>query len=137
MAEKIKHHLHGSGTMTTQDIVKESCKKYYPNEDWERIYAFLHAAVESNKFRIFRHHNSLLLYHINGKNAEHCYLFTTDSGKQLVKAFQEMAKAFKVSGFKKIVTDVLDPQVIRIARLAKLNVSNNSIAGGHHLEIDL
>lgn len=134
---KSDNPLHGSGNMTTQDIVKKSAEKYYPDEDWEKIYAFLHEAIASNQFRMFRHHNSLLLYHINGKNMEHMYLFTTDTAHDLVKAFKAFAIAAKTAGFEKVITDVLDPQVIRVARLAKLKVSDKSVAGGHHLEITL
>ena len=135
--EESKNPLHGSGTMTTQEIVKQTCAKYYPTQDWEKIYSMVYHAIKSNKFRMLREHNTLFLFHINGTTAEHCYLFTADDTKQIIKAFKRGCQALKVSGFKKIKTDVLDPQIVRLARLAKLKVSNNSITGGHHLEVEL
>lgn len=135
--EPKKHSVYGSGTMTPQEIVKHTCEKYYPNQDWEKIYSMVGSAIVSNKFRMLREHNTLFLYHINGNIADHCYLFTADDTKTIVKAFKNGCKALKVAGFKRIETDVLDPQIIRLARLARLKVSNNSINGGHHLEVDL
>ena len=44
MAERIKHHLHGSGTMTTQDIVKKSIERTSKRVDREFSETCLYAS---------------------------------------------------------------------------------------------
>jgi len=136
MAEN-KNPLHGSGTMTTQEIVEHSSKKFYPNRDWKQIYMWLHQAIASNEYRMLREHNTLFLFKKNGNVAEHCYMFSADDAKTIVKAFERGAKIFKLSGFNKIETDVLDPNVIRLARYARLPVKSEVRDGVHHVEVDL
>jgi hypothetical protein len=134
---KQKNPLHGSGTMTTQEIVQHSAEKYYPDIDWRKVYTWCYQAIQSNEYRMLREHNTLFLYHINGTTADHCYLFTADDTKQIIKAFKNGCKALKTAGFKRIETDVLDPQIIRLARLAKLDVHNELRDGVQHLEVTL
>ena len=87
MAEHKKHEkldenkdpLHGSGTMTTQEIVKRSIERMEPGADWENIYAHLYHAIKSNKFRAIRHGNTILFFHVKSPEAAQAHLFSADS----------------------------------------------------------
>jgi hypothetical protein len=137
--QESKNPLHGSGTMTTQEIVQHSAAKYYPDRDWRQVYTWCYKAIKSNEYRMLREHNTLFLFKINKpkKQAEHCFLFTADDTKTIVKAFKRGCHALKISGFQSIETDVLDPQIIRLARLAKLKVENELRDGVQHLKVTL
>lgn len=135
--EPKKNPLHGSGTMTPQEIVQHSCAIYYPERDWRQVYTWVYKAIQSNEYRMLREHNTLFLYKVNPPVAEHCYLFTADDTKTIIKAFKNGCKALKTAGYNRIETDVLDPQIIRLARLARLDVTNELRDGVQHLEINL
>jgi hypothetical protein len=136
---KQKHQLiDKNATMSTQDIVQTSVEKYYPDQDWKNVYAHLYLLVQKNTHRILREGNTLFFYKINGKTAEECYLFTGETDpKKIIHSFKEGVKALKIGGFKKVDTDVLDPQIIRLARMSKLDVKSKSVDGSYHLEVTL
>jgi hypothetical protein len=57
-----KNALHGSGTMTTQEIVKRSVERMEPSADWENLYSHVYEAIKSDKFRALRHGDTILFF---------------------------------------------------------------------------
>jgi hypothetical protein len=114
------HPVHGSGTMSSQDIVRESLAKSDPNEDWQRAYGAMYAGIQSNKFRMLRHKNSLLFFKVESPIATNVHIFTTEGPAELMKSFIEFGKAFKASGYKQMTGRIpaKDTVLLRLMRRA-------------------
>lgn len=97
-----KNPLHGSGTMSAQDIIQQSIAKTEPNENWEDVYDAIYTGIQSNKFRMLRHKNSLLFFKVEPPIASDIHIFTTENPEELKKSFVEFGKAFKASGYKQM-----------------------------------
>jgi hypothetical protein len=102
MADQTKNPLYGSGTKSTQDIVRESLAKTSPSEDWKQAYGAMYAGIKSNKFRMLRHGDSLLFFKVEPPIASNVHIFSTDDPSKMMKAFVEFGKAFKVAGYKQM-----------------------------------
>ena len=119
MAERIKHHLHGSGTMTTQDIVKKSIERTDPSADWENVYTHLQVGVNSNKFRIFRCGDTLLFYKVETPIASELHIYSADPQDKLLHAIRQFGHSMVIAGFNKATTVVKDGTMIRLMRKAQ------------------
>ena len=100
------HPVHGSGTMSSQDIIQQSLAKTEPDANWEDVYDAIYTGIQSNKFRMLRHKNSLLFFQVETPVASNMHIFTTESPEELKKSFVEFGKAFKASGYKKMTGTV-------------------------------
>lgn len=96
------HPVHGSGTMTSQEIVEQSLSKSDPNQDWKQAYGAMYAGIKSDKFRMLRHKNSLLFFKVESPIASNVHIFTTESPAELMKSFIEFGRAFKAAGYKEM-----------------------------------
>ena len=137
--EKIKHHLHGTGSMTTQDIVKKSVQRTEPGVDWENVYAHLEAGVNSNKFRIFRCGNTLLFYKVDTPIANNLHIYTADSQDKLLHAIRQFGHAMVIAGFKQANTVIRDPSMIRLIRKAQsphFTVTSTPITNGYSVVME-
>jgi hypothetical protein len=125
MAEE-KNPLHGSGTMTTQEIVQKSLAKSEPNEDWKRAYSAIYHALQTDKFRMFRHGDTLLFFKVEPPIASNIHIFSADDPNKLMEAFLGFAKSFKVSKYQKMTgrLPVKDTTLLRFMRRAN-NVGFN------------
>ena len=97
MTEKSKNLLHGSGSMTTQEIVKQSVERMEPGADWEMVYGHVYAAIKSDKFRVMRCGNTLLFFKVTPPVASMCHIFTTDKQEDLMHALREFGRCLAAS----------------------------------------
>jgi len=114
------HPVHGSGTMSSQEIVEQSLAKSQPEEDWKKAYGAMYAGIQSNKFRMLRHKNSLLFFKVESPIASNVHIFTTESPAELMKSFIEFGQAFKVAGYKQMKGRIpaKDTVLLRLMRRA-------------------
>lgn len=117
MAEK-KNPLHGSGTMTTQEIVQKSVERMEPGADWEMVYSHVYAAIKSNKFRAFRHGNTILFFKVESPIASNAHLFSADPQDKFLEALRAFGKSLKIAGYKKLTGTVRNPSLLRLIRKA-------------------
>lgn len=117
MAEK-KNPLFGSGTKTTQDIVKESVERMEPGADWEMVYGHLYAAIKSNKFRMLRCGDSLLFFKVDSPIASGAHIFSADPQEKLLHALREFGQSLKAGGFTKLTGTVRNASLLRLIRKA-------------------
>lgn len=118
MTDKEKSLLHGTGSMTTQEIVKQSVERMEPGADWEMVYGHVYAAIKSNKFRVMRCGNTLLFFKITPPEASMCHIFSTDKQEDLMHALREFGRCLGASGYKKITGIVRNASLLRILRKA-------------------
>jgi high-affinity Fe2+/Pb2+ permease len=60
-----KNSLYGSGTMTTQEIVKRSTERMDPSADWENIYSHVYALL--NQINLEHFDMAILFYFLEYK----------------------------------------------------------------------
>jgi len=127
MTKQHKHHkehkpkknpLHGTGTMTTQEIVQQNVERMEPGQDWKQVYSYLYHGIQSNKFRMLRHHNSLLFFKVESPVASNAHIFTTDKQEDIVKALTAFGRSLHVSGFTQLTAFVRVPSLLRLIRKA-------------------
>jgi hypothetical protein len=117
--QESKNPLHGSGTMTTQEIVKRSVERMEPGADWENVYSHVYAAIKSNKFRALRHGDTILFFKVDSPIASQAHLFSADSQDKFLEALVSFGKVLKISKFKKLTGTVRNPSLLRLIRKAK------------------
>ena len=127
----------GSGTMTTQDIVRQSVERDTPNEDWKNVYAHLHAGLKTPHFRMLRRRDSLLFFQVQSPIASNVHLFTMDDQTELKASLKEFVNALKMAGYKKITGRLRNPAMLRIIRMAGLKVNQSKIPGGYSFEVEV
>ena len=143
-----KNPLHGSGTMTTQEIVKLSVERMEPGADWEMVYGHLYAGIKSNKFRMLRCGDSLLFFKVDAPIASGAHIFSADPQEKLLHALREFGQSLKAAGYKKITGTVRNASLLRLIRKAnsiKFQVSDTPIKAygdtgqvlGYKLEIGI
>jgi len=116
-----KNPLHGSGTMTTQEIVEQSIAKSDPGQDWKQAYAYAYHGIQSGKFRMLRHGNTLLFFKVEPPVASNVHIFSTDDGNKLMEAFLGFARAFKVSGYKEMTGRLPVKQTVLLRLMKRAN----------------
>jgi hypothetical protein len=140
--------VHGSGTETTQEIVKKSLERMEPGADWEMVYGHIYAAIKSDKFRAMRHGNTILFFRVQSPIASQAHLFSTDSQDKFLEALREFGKSLKIAGYKKITGTVRNASLLRLIRKAnsiKFQVQDSPIRAygdtgqilGYKLEIGI
>jgi hypothetical protein len=102
--------------MSTQDIVRNSDEVRKSGMDWKKVYVMLHQSVESNKYRIMRCNNTLFWYRIDKEGEAQIFFLNADSGRKLMRNFQEFGKAMVKCGFKKVYGVTADPKIIQALR---------------------
>ena len=131
--------VYGSGTETTQEIVKKSLERMDPSADWEMVYGHVYAAIKSNKFRALRHGNTILFFRVQNPTASQAHLFSTDRQEKFLEALQDFGKSLKVAGYKTLTGPVRNASLLRLIRKAnslKFQVQDSPIrAYGDHGEI--
>jgi hypothetical protein len=143
-----KNSLHGSGTMTTQEIVKRSLERMDPSADWENVYSHVYAAIKSDKFRALRHGNTILFFRVQSPVASQAHLFSADPQEKFLEALREFGQALKVGGYKKLTGIVRNASLLRLIRKAnsiKFEVNDSPIRAygnegeilGYNLEIGI
>jgi hypothetical protein len=135
MAENQDNQHFGSGTMTTQDIVKQSVQRDHPGEDWENIYAHLHAGLKSPHFRMLRRRDSLLFFQVESPVASNIHLYTMDDQNELKASLKEFFNALTMAGYTKGTGRLKNPALLRILRMAGLKVDQTKIPGGYSFEV--
>lgn len=134
-----KNPLHGSGTMTTQEIVKRSVERMEPSADWENLYSHVYAAIQSNKFRALRHGDTILFFKVDSPVASQAHIFSADPQEKLLEALRQFGQSLKIAGYKKLTGIVRNPSLLRLIRKAnsiKFEVNDKPIrAYGDHGEI--
>lgn len=113
-----KNPLHGSGTMTTQEIVQKSVERMEPGQDWKQVYSYLYHGITSNKFRMLRHHNSLLFFKVDSPVASNAHIFTADTQPDVIKALTAFGKALHTAKYNKLTAFVRIPSLLRLIRRA-------------------
>ena len=102
----LRYSMHGSG------------------EDPKKYYAALSQLVEQDKnFRVMRANNTLFSYYNKGNGEVDMTMDTADDPRTLIKSIQEFEKAMKISGFKKAVFEIDNPQVTKLMDIAHIQYS--------------
>jgi hypothetical protein len=148
MAEESKNPLHGSGSMTTQEIVKRSVERMEPGADWENVYSHVYAAIKSDKFRALRCGDTILFFKVDSPIASQAHLFSADPQDKFLDALLEFGKALKAAKYKKLTGTVRNASLLRLIRKAnsiKFEVNDTPIRAygdtgqilGYKLEIGI
>jgi hypothetical protein len=143
-----KNSLYGSGTMTTQEIVKRSTERMDPSADWENIYSHVYGAIKSDKFRALRHGDTILFFRIQSPVASQAHIFSADPQEKFLEALREFGKSLKIAGYKKLTGVVRNASLLRLIRKAnsiKFEVNDKPIRAygdsgeilGYNLEIGI
>ena len=143
-----KNSLYGSGTMTTQEVVKRSLERMDPSADWENVYSHVYGAIKSNKFRALRHGDTILFFQVSSPVASKTHIFSADPQDKFLEALREFGKALKISGYKKLTGIVRNASLLRLIRKAnsiKFEVNDSPIRAygdsgeilGYKLEIGI
>ena len=111
--------------LTTQEIVKEDCKREGIN--FEYFYAGLHAKIASNEMRVMRFGNTLFAYYLLEPGVTDVYIITVDNVPNLIKALKNFHQAMKVAGFKRSVTDVRSKSIMGLLKRAGINFTATPI----------
>lgn len=104
--------------MTPQEIVKADCKRY--GFDYESVYVTLANRIQEGSLRILRSGNTLLVYSIGTHHEAKVHLMTADNPKQFVAALADFDQAMRAAGFIKATTTTIDPQMLRMLDMAKI-----------------
>jgi len=102
--------------MSTQDIVKDSTEVKESGMDWRKAYAAIYQSIQSPKYRVIRHNNTLFWYRIDSPGVAQMFVFNADSYKNLFRNFKEFAKAMHVAGFKTVYGDTHDLNIINLIK---------------------
>jgi hypothetical protein len=135
-----KNPLHGTGTMTTQEIVQKSIERSDPGTDWQQVYSYLYHGIQSNKFRMLRNKDSLLFFKVGVPVCSHTHIFTAVSQEDLLKSIRKFIEVLKISGYKKIMASIKNPAILRIIRKAKsphVVIKETPSSAGYNLEMDI
>lgn len=143
-----KNSLHGSGTMTTQEVVKRSMERMDPSADWENVYSHVYAAIKSNKFRALRHGDTILFFQVQSPVASQAHIFSADPQDKFLEALREFGQSLKLAGYKKLTGIVRNASLLRLIRKAnsiKFEVNDSPIRAygdsgevlGYKLEIGI
>jgi hypothetical protein len=143
-----KNSLHGSGTMTTQEIVKRSTERMDPSADWENVYSHVYGAIKSDKFRALRHGDTILFFRVQTPVASQAHIFSADPQEKLLEALREFGRSLKIAGYKKLTGIVRNASLLRLIRKAnsiKFEVNDKPIRAygdsgevlGYNLEIGI
>lgn len=73
-------------------------------------------------FRIMRANNSLFLYNNLRDGSVSLSLETADSPRVLIESIQSFWKAMKIAGFKTAFFGIDNPQIIKAAKMAGINI---------------
>jgi len=123
--------------MSTQDIVQKSIERTQPGVDWEEVYAYMYHGLQSPHFRLLRRRNSLLFFQVDPPVARNLHLFTVDDQKELKASMQEFFKALKIAGYKKGVGEVENPTVLRLMRMAGIELKERKTPSGYSFEVEI
>jgi hypothetical protein len=143
-----KNSLYGSGTMTTQEVVKRSLERMDPSADWENVYSHVYAAIKSDKFRALRHGDTILFFKVDSPVASQAHIFSADPQEKLLEALREFGRSLKIAGYKKLTGIVRNASLLRLIRKAnsiKFEVNDKPIRAygdsgevlGYNLEIGI
>lgn len=100
-------------TLTNQEIIKNSKEVKKGNIPWEQVYASLIEMVKTNQYRILRSGNVLFLIKLLGNDEIQMYVFNPDSDKNFYRAFKDFMQAIKKIGFKKLIGETDDLQLLK------------------------
>lgn len=123
--------------MSTQDIVRQSIERTQPGVDWEEVYAYMYHGLQSPHFRLLRRRNSLLFFQVTPPVARNLHLFTVDDQKELKASMQEFFKALKIAGYKKGVGEVENPTILRLMRMAGIELKERKTPSGYSFEVEI
>lgn len=143
-----KNSLFGSGTMTTQEVVKRSIERMDPSADWENVYSHVYAAIKSNKFRALRHGDTILFFKVDSPTASQAHIFSADPQEKFLEALRQFGQSLKIAGYKKLTGIVRNASLLRLIRKAnsiKFEVNDKPIRAygdegeilGYNLEIGI
>lgn len=102
--------------MTPQEIVKNSTEVKESKMDWKKVYAALHASIESNKYRIMRHGNTLFWYKIDKPKVAQMYVFNADNYKNVFKNTTMFAQAMHKAGYEYVYGETHDINMINLMK---------------------
>jgi hypothetical protein len=102
--------------MTPQEIVQNSTEVKEMKTDWKKVYAALHASIESNKYRVMRHGNTLFWYRIDKPKVAQMYVFNADNYKNLFANTTMFAKAMHKAGYELVYGETQDMNMINLMR---------------------
>jgi hypothetical protein len=125
-----KNSLHGSGTMTTQEVVKRSLERMDPSADWENVYSHVYAAIKSDKFRALRHGDTILFFQVQSPVASQAHIFSADPQEKFLEALRQFGQSLKLAGYKKLTGIVRNASLLRLIRKAnsiKFEVNDSPI----------
>ena len=101
-----------------------SYSMHVSGEDPKKYSAALSQLVEQDKnFRVMRANNTLFSYYNKGNGEVDMTMDTADDPRTLIKSIQEFEKAMKISGFKKAVFEIDNPQVTKLMDIAHIQYS--------------
>lgn len=114
--------------MTTQDIVKNSDEIKNMDISWEKMYALLHEAIKSNKYRVLRSGNTLFLIKIISETEAQLNVFNAEkSFKDYVRNIRDFGKAMINAGYKKLTAHGANIQMVNILKSSKYPVKSTLI----------
>lgn len=90
------------GRLTTQGIIEQSSETKHWGKDWKEVYAKLHAALATPKWRMLRNGDTLFLIHILSKGIAQLHVFNADTQEKYLENFVQFAKAMEKAGYKKV-----------------------------------
>jgi len=99
--------------LTNQEIIKNSKEVKGSDMPWEEVYTSLIEMVKTNKYRVFRSGNVLFLVKLLGNDEIQMYVFNADSDKNFYRAFKDFMQAIKKIGFKKLIGETEDLQLLK------------------------
>ena len=102
--------------MTPQEIVQNSTEVKESKMDWKKVYAALHASIESNKYRIMRKGNTLFWFRIDKPQVAQMYVFNADSYKNLFRNMKEFAQAMHKAGYRSVYGETHDINMINLIK---------------------
>lgn len=102
--------------MTPQEIVQNSTEVKEMKMDWKKVYATLYGSIESNKYRIMRHGNTLFWYRIDKPKVAQMYVFNADNYKNLFKNTTMFARAMHKAGYEYVYGETHDMNMINLMK---------------------
>ena len=117
------------------DILRNEAEK--SGSDFDALYQVLAQGIQEGTTRILRHGNTLLIYDILSPGVAEIHMATMDEPRDIVEALKSFYHAFKVAGFKKLILEDEDPNVMRYLDMAKIAHEDSTNESGYEITIEV
>jgi hypothetical protein len=123
---------------TVQDIIRQDVER--TGGDFNRTYAALQQEIGSNKMRVMRSGNTLLIYTIKAPGQAEIHIATMDSPREVVDNVKKLYQAMLKSGFKKATSTVTNPTMTKVLDQAGIQYrvqQKPSVSGEQEFAIEI